>query len=345
MSPNSPVPSTSPSVPLSSNSQRHKSLEILDNSYLADDSNLSSLDKVARDLSRSSELLEQEQRRVEKRSAFRKAVEGAGIMQLPKRPSSTALNAALSTDFPPEFDNRGASVVSASDQFSNQDPPTANPILGGYIPPGNGRVKPNGQWKTNDLDFPVSPHSDFESHPVRVNLSAMYRNGNNNNHFSPPQAMSTADSHDYLSPADIPNFIQERRKNITTYNNGHDISESKPHKAHQFSMSNTFSVQSHPSYRPRDPFPAAPNNLDYLSRPGYLSPVNERLEIRPQAPVASPPSYSSSASRFRNFPTELFTDSLEAVRDPNRRETRRKSSATIAVQTEPSNFLGGSSLV
>ena len=180
MSPNSPhrdyTSSTShSSAPSGQNRlKRPQSMEIVED----DESVLSSLDDVARSLSKSVELLERKQNSAEssRSSAFRKAVEGAGIMQLPKQPSSTALNAALSQTTPSD-----PSLPPPPPWLLDPDVPLTppNPVHPQErVPSGRGY----DWYETNlgALNYPVPGPRDPEAHALSVDLSSTARNTNNN---------------------------------------------------------------------------------------------------------------------------------------------------------------------
>ena len=337
VSPNSSASSPSPGASRSIYSRPHQSFE------MPDESNLSSLDEMARNLSRSSELLEQEQKNVEERSAFRKAVEGAGIMQLPKRPSLTGFGVALSTA-PTEVPTLSAEVSKAYNHSDFERLGSTNDVH--YNLYSHNRTKLSGQWKESDLSFSATPSytlgSDVESHPIHVNLSAIYQNRNNNNGSTVPpheqrsMPTPTSSSHDFLSPSDLSKHILERRKNSLTHFSGRDSSddviESDPH------VLQSFEASSNPSYQSRDRF------ADVASDSDYLPSASNRVLIRPQVPTAVPPSYAHLASRLRKIPPELYTDVFAKARDPNWSRTRTQISASTAVPTK-SSLHSGSSLV
>jgi len=176
------ISSTSPEIP-STHRNRYKrpnSFDLLDTD-IADESGLSSLDEVARSLSKSAELLEQKQREAEssRPSAFRKAVEGAGIMQLPKRPSSTALNAVLATNNtninPLEIQQQRTvrtNTILSPDVSPPADNWITNPLQ--QYDQSNKRHSPGWYESTLDgPDFHKSKLDKFESQPIDVDMATI----------------------------------------------------------------------------------------------------------------------------------------------------------------------------
>ncbi|XP_076799517.1 uncharacterized protein LOC143444238 isoform X2 [Clavelina lepadiformis] len=208
-------------------SSRSKSLELDDDDD--DLTALSALDDTARSLSRSVEILQEKDKRssvsnqnMSQTSTFRKAVEGAGLAtQLPKRPSSTALNSALSANrfelASQTRDPRSTSSNSNSAFAYRLDDPVAGKM--GF---NNGMLlseftrrqdllnanRSSNKWGESNLDMPPTSYEllhtqRLEAQPVIADFGENdRRNMNNNSSFNAAHRFQPTVQHNH-DPANV----------------------------------------------------------------------------------------------------------------------------------------------
>ena len=351
-----------------SRSKRPGSFGILDTD-LADESGLSSLDEVARSLSKSAELLEQKQKEAEnsRSSAFRKAVEGAGITQLPKRPSSIALNAALATN---NSNSNGNSIDIQNKQTStvlspNLSPPPDTWITNPLQHYGQSSVRHNAGWNETSLDGPdlnVTKLDKFESQPIDVDMVRVQYNMNNNSRLSVNRSRKPKFRFDQnpIAPEDLPHRISEQKidQNYSRNQESHsNRSKTKRHtdesKTKSSSKKSSFSFSSHSHHSTGDrvweeriinPSSDSIHSPQVTEMDQNVLDSWRRLQIRPHGPSAAPPMYSTSTSRYRS-PPNAYSDVYSRTNNSAWLPTRRKDSASITVQTDTSQVVEDSTLV
>ena len=211
-----------------------KSYEMLSSDFI-DESNLSSLDEVALSLSKSAKVLEQKQANSSRSFEFRNAVIGSGITQLPKRPSSTALNAALSTNttnkplqiLEQEHRTIQTSTANIANSPTSPDAWMVNPLV---FPQGPDRATstPSSGWIESTLDGPDFVNlnrENFETQPVDVSMSLHNRNTNNNKRATsyrvrPPGSQNKLHRGEFSE--ELPHHISARREYSSMYYNKHE---------------------------------------------------------------------------------------------------------------------------
>ena len=364
--------STSPDIPVLNRYRfkRPMSLEMLET---ADESALSSLDEVARSLSKSAEFTEQKQKQAEssRSMAFRKAVEDARITQLPKIPSSTALSAALSasnTSFNPVVISQNRSVRADSDLSPPADTWVTNPLQQ-Y---GSSNIRHSSGWYESSLDghdIGVIKRDNFESQPIDIDLVAAQHNANNNSRqFS--ASLHTRASKFPFDHEELPHRISERKvdsaylkkqeENLAKHSrkkrnadeyvgeiSGRSKHSSSSHGHHSTGDGLWEDHAVHPSTNFIHPSQSRQQNPHSLSlNSGVNDPIDtRRLQIRPHGPSAALPRYSTNTPRYRSPPADTHSSFNPYHTNTASSPSRRKNSASIAVQTDALHTVRDSTLV